>query len=386
MWIAALFSSELGTAVLAFAITWTASGYGADTAAAVFTLTVTPPVLFGLLGGALADRFGPRKIMVASCAGMATTAATSAVIAATAGVVPALLLVTATSIGTAGAFFRPSSTVFARHFVADDELGTAMVRAGMAGQLARSIGPPLGGMLLGVLSLTGAAWLAAAGATAALLTLLMIHPPRRHHSAYDAATARGIADAVVAARSRRGVPALLAAVAIVAGVVIPVVVLGIPVIARERGWSAIEAGLIEAGWIAGGLFCSALFAWRGPASKAWRPMFTGPGIIVLGLELLAMTPLWIVAMSSTVLVGAGVVTFTAHAFPTYTLLAPSAMVSRFHSLLLLVQQAPQLLMTPLIGLFVASTGTGPAIAAFGMIPAYASLVVARNRRLREFRL
>jgi MFS family permease len=385
-WIAASFGLELGIAVLAFAMTWTASAYGPDTASAVFTLTVVPAVVLGLLGGLLADRVGPRRTMIVSSLGLVAISVILAAVAWGAGTSPALLFVIAVLMGTASAFFRPASAVFPRLFVADRELGTAMARVGMAGQLARTIGPPLGGLTIGVLTLVGAAWVGAVGATVMLCALLLIRVPRQHHSSDTGLGARDILDAVGAVRSKEGVPTLLASVAIIAGAVIPVVALGIPLAARERGWSAGEAGLIEAGWIAGGLVCTAWFGWKGTLSNAWKPMFVGPIVIALGLGLLAIAPRWEVAVSSTVLIGAGVVVFTAHVFPTYLLLAPATMVSRFQSLLLFVQQAPQLVVAPLVGFAGAAVGMRTVISVFGALALSASLLVASNRSLRDFRL
>lgn len=249
-WLAACFGLELGLAVLAFAMTWTASAYGPDTASAVLTLTVAPAVVLGLLGGLLADRVGPRRTMIVSSLGLVAISVILAAVAWGAGTSPALLFVIAALMGTASAFFRPASAVFARLFVADRELGTAMARVGMAGQLARTIGPPLGGFLIGMLTLAGVAWIGAAGAAVMLCVLLLIRVPRRVQPSDVRLGVRGILDAISAVRSRKDVPALLASVAIIAGAVIPVVALGIPLAARERGWSAGEAGLIEAGWIA----------------------------------------------------------------------------------------------------------------------------------------
>ncbi|MGB4136253.1 MAG: MFS transporter, partial [Microbacterium sp.] len=298
------------------------------------------------------------------------------------GAPAALLLVAATLIGTVSAFHRPAVGVFPRLFVDDDSLGAAMARAGTAGQLARTVAPPLGGLLIGLIALSGVALMDALGCLAMLATLLAVRPPRGRPPAPGAVTFRGIAEGISSARTTRGVPALLGAVAIVAGAVIPAVVLGIPLAARERGWTAAEAGLIEAGWIAGGLLAGFWFAWRGTSPTAWRPMALGPLVVAAGLGILAAAPGWILAASGTLVVGVGVVVFTAHVFPTYVLLAPPPMVSRFQSLLILAQQAPQLIANPLIGIVVAAAGTGPMIAASRILAVAAALVVARDRTLR----
>lgn len=382
-WVATSVGSELGSGVLAFALTWVASGHGPQVASWVLTLTVAPSVVLGLLGGAVADRFGARRVMIFGTLGLMIVSGGLAVAVAGWGTTPVLLMITAALIGTVAAFHRPAVGVFPRLFVDDTSvLGAAMARAGMASQLARTIAPPLGGVLIGIIALSGVALIDVLGCVAMLVTLLLIHPPLKQVPVAEAVTFRGIVSGITTARATRGVPALLVCVGIVAGAVIPAVLLGIPLAARERGWTAAEAGLIEAGWIAGGILSGAWFAWRGTASKAWRPMAAGPLVVAAGLGLLAVSPSAPLAVASTTLIGVGVVVFTAHVFPTYILLAPPTMLSRFQSLLILVQQAPQLIVNPLIGLIVAAVGTGPMMAASGAIALLASLVVLTDTTLR----
>lgn len=383
-WVATSVGSELGSGVLAFALTWVASGHGPQVASWVLTLTVAPSVALGLLGGAVADRFGARRVMVFGTIALMIVSGSLAAAVAMWGTPPVLLMITATLIGTVASFHRPAAGVFPRLFVADGSvLGAAMARAGMATQLARTIAPPLGGLLIGTIALSGVALVDVLGCVAMLITLLLIHPPLTQAPAAEAVTLRGIAHGITTARATPGVPALLLCVAIVAGAVIPAVLLGIPLAARERGWTAAEAGLIEAGWIAGGLLSGAWFAWRGTLSKVWGPMCAGPLIVTAGLGLLAASPSWPVAAASTTLVGVGVVIFTAHVFPTYILLAPPTMLSRFQSLLILVQQGPQLIVNPLIGFTVVAVGAGPMIAASGAVAVLASIVVATDKTLRR---
>lgn len=383
-WVAATVGSELGSGVLAFALTWTASGIGPQVASAVLTLTVAPSVALGLLGGAVADRFGPRRVMIAGTLAMILISVGIGVVVIIWTPSAVLLLIAATLIGTVAAFQRPAAGVFPRLFVADADLGTAMARVGMASQFARTIAPPAGGLLVGFIALSGVAFLDVVGAVVMLFTLLLIRPPRANASAREAVSLRGVVIGVTTARRTSGVPALLACVGIVAGAVIPAVLLGIPLAARERGWSASEAGVIEAGWIAGGLVCGAWFAWRGTVANVSRPMALGPLVVAAGLGLLAIASEWLVALIGTTFVGVGVVVFTAHVFPTYLLLAPSAMVSRFQALLILVQQAPQLVVSPLIGLFVAAVGTVPVLAVSGLVATLATLIVVTDRTLRTF--
>ncbi|TNM56744.1 MFS transporter [Brevibacterium sediminis] len=384
-WVLTSVVTELGTGILAFALTWVASGHGPHLAAWVFTLTVLPAVLLGLLGGAVADRFGPRRVMLACTLAFVLIGSGIALAVAVWSAAPPVLLAAAVLIGSAAAFYRPAVGVFPRLFVPERSLGTAMARSGMAGQLARTIAPPLGGILIGIISLSGVALLDVLGCLIMLIALLAIRPPRRGDHLPDPVSVRGIVDGVRAARTTPGVPALLTGVSLMAGAVIPSVLLGIPLAARERGWTAAEAGLIESGWIAGGLLTSAVFAWRGIANRVWTPMVIGPCVVALGLIVLAVSADWRVGLAATALVGAGVVVFTAHVFPVYVLLAPASKVSRFQSLLIVVQQAPQVIVNPFIGLIVGLLGTGAMIAAASVIAVGASFVVGRDRTLQAFR-
>ena len=383
-WVAATVGADLGSGILAFALTWVASGFGPTAASAVLTLTVAPTVVFGLLGGAVADRFGARRVMIVCTFALTAISTGLAVFVMVSSVTVVALMVTAVAIGTVAAFHRPAVGVFPRLFVADGALGTAMARVGTASQIAGTLAPPLGGLLIGMIALSGVAWIDVLGCLVMVTILLLVHPPRTVDAASEAVTARGILAGLSTARRTRGIPNLLLCVGLVAGAVLPAVILGIPLAARERGWSAAEAGLIESGWIAGGLLTGLWFSWRGTAVKTWRPMTAGPAVIAIGLLGLALAPTWGVAAASTCVIGLGVVVFTAHVFPTYLLLAPASMLSRFQSLLVLVQRAPQLLITPLVGVVVAATSTGAVLAGAGAFALLAGVIVASDRTLRSF--
>lgn len=373
--------------MLAFALTWTASGYGPGAAAAVATATVLPPVLLGLVGGAVADRFGPRRVLIAGEFAMVLICSWLAVTAILWGAVPWLLVAVATLTGTVSAFARPAAGTFPRLFVDDDRLGSAVARAGMAQQVARTTAPPLGGLLVGPLSLAGVALLDLVGFLALMITLTLVRPPRERRGTGDpetgeAAGLRSIAVGLRAARGTEGVPNLLSAMAIVAGGVLPAVFLGIPLAARERGWSATDTGWVEACWVVGGLATSAWFAWRGTAARPLRPMAIGPLVVAVGLVLLAVAPTWPLAAAGTTVVGVGVVAFTAHVYPTYLRLTPPAMTSRFQSLLILVQQFPMLPANAVVGVLAATAGTGVTIALAAVLAATTPIVVLRDRTLR----
>ncbi|WP_246246465.1 hypothetical protein [Isoptericola sediminis] len=64
-WLAGVTVSQLGSAVLMFALGWAAAGLGGTTAATVLILNGLPRVVLLVVGGAVADRVGARCVLVA---------------------------------------------------------------------------------------------------------------------------------------------------------------------------------------------------------------------------------------------------------------------------------------------------------------------------------
>jgi MFS family permease len=76
----------------------------------------------------------------------------------TVGNVPVWLLFSAAIlVGTSSAFYIPSSGTIPRRLVAGEQLGRAMAARQIAGQLVAALGAPLGGLVVVLAGLGGAA-------------------------------------------------------------------------------------------------------------------------------------------------------------------------------------------------------------------------------------
>lgn len=147
-------TSLLGTAMSSVAIAFAVLGNGGTATALglVFTANIVPMTAFMLAGGALADRLGRRRVMLAAdlgrCAAQAVLAG-----AATAGHPSLWLFVTAAVVvGTGNGFFSPALSGLPVQLVPPARLGDANALLGAVQPAAQVAGPALAGILIALTS------------------------------------------------------------------------------------------------------------------------------------------------------------------------------------------------------------------------------------------
>jgi MFS family permease len=174
-------TSLLGTSMSTVAVAWAVldSGGSASGLGYVMAANVVPQVILLAFAGAVADRFGRRRVMLAAdvlrCGAQASLAA-----ALFAGR-PALWLfvLLAWLRGTGEAFFSPALDALTVEIAPRDQLGNANALYGLATSATRIAGPALGGVLVAV---TGPAAVVAADAAsyaASVLALSLLRIPTR---------------------------------------------------------------------------------------------------------------------------------------------------------------------------------------------------------------
>lgn len=386
-WLAAAVVAGVGDGILYFAIGWAATGLGGQTAGWLLTLVVLPRAVLMLVGGAAGDRWGLRRTMVGCDVVMVVVLGCYLLLARAA--IPAVVMLAglALAVGTVSAFRMPAAGAFPRVFVRDEDVSRAMSLTGSLLQVARMAGPPLGGVAVGVLGATGAL----SGTLAALLlsaaVLLAVRPPYEQppDPAERSAWTR-IREGLAAARAVPGVLPLLGAVALVAGTLIPLLSLCLPLAARERGWGPGWTGTVEATWVLGSLLVSLVVARTGARARATGPLLAGPLLSGLGALVLAASPVPPQpALAGALVMGAGTALFTSHAFPLYVLRTPEGMLARFQALLGVVQAAAMLVGNNVLGAVGGHAGATEAVVAAGAACLAASLVVGSSRALRAAR-
>lgn len=385
-WLGAATIAATGEGVLYFAIGWTAAGIGGTTAGVVLTMVVLPRTVLLLIGGAAGDRWGLRHTMIGCDLAMSSVLIVYLIAERTPISRVVLLAALALSLGIVSSFRMPAEGAFPRMFVPEETVPRAMSLTGSVLEVARLAGPPLGGVVVGFLAMAGAAATSLAGLLVGLIALLLVRPRYEQPPAASSASTWGqITSALRAARDVPSVPAMLTAVAFVAGTIIPLLSLCVPLAAHERGWSARATGLVETFWIVGALGLSFLVACTGTRSRAIGPMALGPAVASLGVLVIAWSPSPEGAFGGAWVMGVGTAAFTTHLFPLYLLRTPESMLARFQALLGVVQAAPMVIANNLLGALASHIGPTAALLVLAGLEMAATPVLLSSRTLRRAR-
>ncbi|WP_328467558.1 MFS transporter [Streptomyces sp. NBC_00448] len=418
LWLAGTRASLAGDAALAFALGWAASAHGGRTAALVLTAITLPRTVFLLLGGAVGDRFGARRVMIAGDVVMLAAVLALAAAGRVWGAPPAMLLGFAAVVGTVDAFYLPATGSMPRRLVGKEQLPRALAVRQAGGQVAALLGAPLGAVLVAVAGLSGTALVDAATFAAVLAVMAWVRPaaearrsPRREVPGGEVPRTEalgredqrrevpggevprpeslfaGIAGGVrLAAADPVLRPALLLTAVAAAGV-LPVVGLLAPLLARSDGWGPGTAGLVAAGQGAGVLLAALVAARRGPLRRIGAGAGLGLVSAALGAAALAAVPASApaAAVAAAVLVGSGSGMFACHLGPLVLAGAPDTHLSRVQSLLALVQSLALVVGNNALGWLAHASGPRPAIALCATLACLAGLAALTTPPLRSLR-
>ncbi|GAA2817532.1 MFS transporter [Kitasatospora sp. CM 4170] len=373
LWLGGVQVGLLGDAALYFALGWAASAHGGGAAGLVLTAITLPRTALVLLGGAVADRFGARRVMLAGDTVMLAATLVLAGAASGRDVPFGLLVAAAAVIGTVDAFYLPASGSMPRRLVGAERLPRALALRQAGGQVAALFGAPLGGVLVALGGLSGAALADAVSFGVVLLVLLRVRPAEAA-PARSAGASGLLREAAAGVRLAAGDPLLRASLLLTgaaAGALLPVVSLLVPLLARAHHWGAGAAGLVGGGEGAGVLVVAAVVAWRGGLRRAGVGAAAGLCTASAGIAVLAWAPGGpvadapvlggavpgaLLAVAGGVVLGAGAGLFACHLGPLVLGAAPTTHLSRVQALLTLVQSGALVLSTGLLGVLADTAG------------------------------
>jgi len=133
-----------------------------------------PLALFGLFAGALADRMVHRDLLLITQLVAAGVATAFAVLTATGLITLPIVYLLAFVLGTNAALFFPARQATVREMVGREHLASAVALNSTAFNLARVVGPALGGLVIVAVGVAGCFWINAVSYLALIAALLTI--------------------------------------------------------------------------------------------------------------------------------------------------------------------------------------------------------------------
>ncbi|WP_405799997.1 MFS transporter [Streptomyces sp. NBC_01506] len=276
-WIAAYTMSMVGDSVYFMALAWAATRSGSPTqVGVVLAVGAVPRALLMLGGGVLADRWGPRRVVIGSDAARCLVILTVAAALLVTAPGPGLLIAVALVFGVVDALFLPAVGALPPRITAPGQLARVQGLRGLAARVANVTGGPLGGLLV---AFGGpAAAFAVAGAlfagSLALLVAVRIAPlPVRTTTeapaeAAEAGPWRELTDGVRYIRHHRVLGPLMLVIALSELGFVGPLNLGLVLLAQERGWGAGGMGWVVGAFGIGAGAASLLLAVRGRLPRA----------------------------------------------------------------------------------------------------------------------
>jgi MFS family permease len=324
----------------------------------VLLLAAAPRAALLLIGGAVGDRYGAPKVLLASCVAMFVLTIVLVPTTLAIGEPIGLLLLIALVVGVIDAFFLPSSRSMPRLLVPPEQIPRALASFQVTGVVFAVTGTAVGGVLVSWAGLTAAAGFDAITFGVMIVVLIVLRGTTAPHGAMRAGMFRSIADGVRVAFGRPLTRALLITMTIAAGLLMPMDTLLLPLLARDHEWDAKTAGLLIA--------CRSLGVGVIALRILARGAFQRPGVVaacglllagvgIFGLSSFDALPLTIAAA---VVSGIGVGTFTGHVLPLLMNSVGRDYQSRLQSVVVLCQSLALVVMNPVLGTFSDLDGVG----------------------------
>ncbi|GAA2892104.1 MFS transporter [Streptomyces mexicanus] len=388
-WLGAFVSSAVGDNVYYIALSWAAVQAGTPTQAGLVTAaSALPRALLMLGGGVVADRYGPRRVVLGSTAVRCGLVLTAAALLLATG--PGLWALGAVAVlfGVVDAVFLPAAGALPARITGRAQLARVQGMRGLATRLANVLGGPLGGLGVALGGTAGAFGLAAllVGASWPLLLAVRVGPLPPGERQERRAVPAELRDALRHIRKDAVLgPLVLAAALSDLGFVGPMN-LGLTVLAQQRGWGSAGMGWVLAGFGTGAGAAPLLLTWRGRVPRAGAVLALTTLLGAAAVAALAQVPSVAGAAGVALLVGLSAGMSGALAGALVQARAGAAYIGRVTAVVTLVGFGVAPLTFPLVGGAVAAWGSGPVFAVCAAVSGLGGVVVLAAGALRRAEL
>ncbi len=442
-WLAAYGASLVGDQLWFMALSWQAvEASGAAAAGLVVTLGTVPRAILMLPGGSIADRFGARRVVIASdlvrCLVMVAAAATVALAAP--GI--ALLAVVALLFGAVDALFMPAVGAMPATLTTPDQYARVQGLRSLANRCAAVAGGPVSGLALAQGGVSGAFAASAALFAVSLVLLWQLRPVVRlvadstgvgrgaGHAESKEEAARGggqrpsgrdegesapctdesapCTDEGAAARTDDDQPEPAADSGVRAGLryawsvpllkytlIVAIIAelgfsapmnIGVVLLSAERGWGPGGLGLLIGAWGVGAVATGLILSVRGHVPRAGRVMLGSLVLSTVGIAATGLAPGLLAAAAGAAVLGLGSGLWGGLCGALIQTTAARPMLGRVVSVQMLGAIGLAPMTYPLAGLLSGAVGPAPVFLAGAAVSAVGVVIGAACRPLRRFEL
>ncbi|MFB7593910.1 MFS transporter [Streptomyces sp. NPDC056160] len=388
-WLGGYASSAIGDNVYYIALSWAAVQSGTPAQAGLVTAaSALPRALLMLGGGVVADRYGPRRVVLSSTAARSALVLTAAVLLLVTS--PGLWVLGAVAVlfGVVDAVFLPAAGALPARITDRSQLARVQGMRGLATRLANVLGGPLGGIGVALGGTAGAFGLAAllVGMSLPLLLTVRAGRPADDDRAGRPAVLGELRDGLRHIRQDPVLRPLVLAIALSDLGFVGPMNLGLTLLAQQRHWGSSGMGWVLAGFGTGAGAASLLLTWRGRVPRAAVVTAVANLLSAVAVAALAQVPSVPAAAGVAVLIGVSAGLAGALCGALVQARAGAAYIGRVTSVSTLVGFGVAPLTFPLVGAAVALWGTGPVFAGCAAVSGLAGLVVLGVRDLRRAEL
>jgi MFS family permease len=275
------------------------SGDSATAVGVVVALQFTPVLLLTLVGGALADRYDKRKLLLMANATFAVLAIFMASLVMTGVVQLWHVFVLAALMGTANAIETPARQAFVSELVGNTLLPNALSLNGSVFNSARIVGPALAGVAIAVIGLGPTFLIATLAAVSPMVSLARMRPAELHREALGPRAERArprVRDGLRYVWQRSDLVMAMALVAVVgaAGFNYQVTLPVLSKVVYETG--AASFGLLATALATGSLAGALGGTWRRSRPSAYVLTGSAVGFGVFSMLVGFANPYWLVAL------------------------------------------------------------------------------------------
>jgi MFS family permease len=338
-----------------------------------------PIMLFTLIGGAVADRFRKRNMLLVT-QGLSIIPAVLIGLLTSFGVVTVWhVMVLAVFLGTVNAFDIPARQSFLVEMVQEGNLLNAISLNSAAFNGARIIGPVIAGLIIAQIGLAACFYLNALSFLAVIIALSMVRTTGERRMASGSIIKEikeGVSFIRLAPEIRR--PILLVAAFSLFG--IPFVAL-LPVFAEDvLGVGAKGLGFLIGSSGVGALTAAVILASKGEIGQKHRLMGLSSVVFSIFLFVFSLSGNYYLSMASLLVVGWAVVSFLALANSSIQLSTPNGMRGRVMSVYTMVFLGMTPIGNSVMGTVADLIGTANAVSAASAICLGASLIILSRKR------